>query len=110
MPDPHPVPGPFWRSDLDAKSHLDNGVVGDFEEIGGPARDPVQEREDRKRYRIHGRSRLAPNDRLMREVVVLVLEIGIESELVAVDQSERDVRGLHEPQPHLNPVETVTEA
>jgi hypothetical protein len=35
------------NSDLRAKSHLDDGVVKNFEETGRPARDPVEKRENR---------------------------------------------------------------
>src|ERR1700678_3803907 len=62
-------------SDLHPKSHLDDSVMGNLEEIGCPARDPVEKREDRKGYRLHRRFRLAANDGLMRKIVVLVIEI-----------------------------------
>src|SRR5277367_803056 len=75
---------------LYAKPHLDDRMVGNSEEIGGPARSPVKKRERGKRDRIHGRFAVTANDRLMGEVIVLVIEIGIEAELVAVDQGERN--------------------
>src|SRR5664279_3447364 len=83
-------------SDLHPESHLDDGVLRNLEEIRRPARDPVEEREHRKGERLHRRSRLAANDGLVRDVIVLVIEIGIEAELAAVDQAERNIRRLHE--------------
>jgi hypothetical protein len=50
--DQSPNSAPF-ASDLRAKSYLDDGVVRNFEEIGRPARDPVEKRGNRKGYRVH---------------------------------------------------------
>src|SRR5580704_8084521 len=97
------------RLDIDPKPDLDDGVLGNPEEIGGTAGDPVEERENREGYRIHRRSLVAADDGLVGDVVVLVVEIGVEAELVAVDQAERNIRGLHESESHLDPVKTVAE-
>src|SRR6202046_3035496 len=45
----------------------------------------------------------------MRDVVVLVVEIGIEPEFVAVDQGQWNIRRLHKSQPDLNSIEPVAE-
>src|ERR1700730_5466236 len=86
----HSKPSGFWsarkqrpcaaapNSDLHPKSHLDDGVVRNLEEIGGAGWDPVEEEKNRKRKRIHRRAGIAANDRLMRDVIVLVVEIGVE--------------------------------
>src|ERR1700738_1312738 len=62
-------------SDFHPKSHLDDGVVGNLEEVGCAAGDTIQKRENRKRDRLYCRSDGAANDGLVGDVIVLVVEI-----------------------------------
>jgi len=50
-PNANVAPSSNRASDLDLhpKSHLDDGVPGNLEEVGRPARDAVEERENRKK-------------------------------------------------------------
>ena len=46
----------------------------------------------------------------MREIIVLAVQIGIETEELNVLQGAGDVRRLHEAEPHLHAIKTVADA
>ena len=66
-------------SDLDAEADLNHPVVGDFEIIRRPARNLAEEGKNRERDRAHRRVLFAANHRLVREVIVLAIKIGLPS-------------------------------
>ena len=68
------------------KTDLGQRLIGNLEEIGGPARDPGEEREDRERHRRHCRLPCAANHDFVGDVIVHLLKIDFEAELLAILQ------------------------
>ena len=61
--------------DLDVAAHFQHPLMGDFEEVGGPARDAGEERVDREGHRRHRRTLCAADHDFMGDVIVHLMQI-----------------------------------
>ena len=104
------APRPRMRSNFDAEPHLGESVGGNLEKVRRAAGNPREEREDRKRNRRHRRMLCAAGNDFMRNIIVHVLQIGGEPQHLAVLERQRDIRRLHEAEPHVDVIDAVAEA
>src|SRR5215469_4630803 len=83
--------------------------MGDFEEVGGPARDAGEERVDREGHRRHRRTLCAADHDFMGDVIVHLMQIDLEAPYLATLERHGNVRRLHEAEPDLDVMDAVAQ-
>src|SRR5262249_22065520 len=99
--------GTTFSLDLDVKAHFQHPLMGDFEEVGSPARDPGEERVDREGHCRHRRALCAADHDFMGDVIVHLMQIDLEAPHLATLERHGNVRRLHEAEPDLDVMDAV---